>query len=369
MAASSQREIAAMAAEQRCGILPPSKSKGLCAADIADLESTRVPSNDLSDQEDMITESARESTNRTNKQKRSGRVTKLAKRAAAYRAKTGEQEHQKNSNDRLAGGKLLRDKIRKEDIMSRLIKSAREMTRIEGTLSRHVASKSVPTDLIYRRTFCTCCMKEADQWHVGSATHVSREMEIRALNHMLGPVRWRQLYTGYVSPPGSKYISKRRIADFWGDEIELFALRALEVIRREGYIMTKASKSGKAFPIPAAAIRSASVALVPYSGAGKYENSAAVKWCNLPEDEHHLDVESSMVDLQLQAVQPGQSWWPVAILDIDPSPQFGHQVMWTATCGLLLASCIHQAIVSPIWAWFIGQTGFVELPDDPEWIE
>jgi hypothetical protein len=351
--------------------LKPTKGKGLTAADLSGLqESTRVPSGTCSD-DDKETHWTRDSgsTNRTNRQKGSGRVKKLQERAAKHRKSEGIEDFPKNANDRLAGGVALREKMKKEDLMSRLIKSDRELARIEGTLSRHIANRSVPADLIFRGNFCTCCEKEADQWHVGSATHTSREMVIRGLNHMLGPVRWRKLYQGYEPPAGSKYISKRRIEEFWGDEIALFALRALEVIKHEGFITTKASKSGKAFQIPAAAIRSATVALVPYSGAGKYENSSAVKWCNLPEDEHNLDGKSSMVDLQLQAILPGQSWWPVAILDVDPSPEFGQQVMWTATCGLLLATCIHQAIVSPIWAWFIDETGFVELPDDPEWVD
>ena len=66
--------------------------------------------------------------------------------------------------------------------------------------------------------------------------HITRERECRALNHMLGPKKYRQLYTGYTPPaePASgRFVSQRRMQEWWGEEIHNFGARFMEALAKE----------------------------------------------------------------------------------------------------------------------------------------
>ena len=133
-------------------------------------------------------------------------------------------------------------------------------------------------------------------------------------------------------------------------------------------MVCKLSKKGRHISIPYQAVTSAAPAIVPYTGEGTYgtQGSSVVRWTSLPPDELP---EGSLLDLQVQEWQENQSWWPVVTLQLHSDPLWGQEVLWVATCGLTLVVCIHQGVQTPIWGWFANETGFVELPDDPEWID
>ena len=222
---------------------------------------------------------------------------------------------------------------------------------------------------------CTLCGKIATTGHTASAEHRRRCGIAAALTGLAGSPDGdgrRKLYSGVPSP-----ISQELIRRHWGMSLHLMPQKALKILHEKG-CMIKFRDKENATHIEGHMIQSTGLAVVPYnpSADSKYEDSALIRWEQLPESLLPVAAPDSGaassnsfgrgfgVDTAQQRARPDQTWWPVVFIYFNDGA--GVHMGLQRADGVWLV-CIYQLLdAGAPWAWFCKQAGWVPAPPPPQ---
>jgi len=328
----------------------------------------------VSSGDDKVTHASRDSSNRSNRQKSSGRVEKLKRRAAAHQAAQGLAELPKQENPQLQNGKKLRDSMRQVDMFQRMFEMQQEYFRVPNLSSD---TKDFPDslvrspDVLYPR--CSCCNKVWDEWHKASALHQKNIAVIQKLNELCGTVGHRVLGQGVVlkmiGPSSGELLTQRMMRDFWGEQVQDLGAKAWSLINQVGGVSIKYSANKPMFHLLAEFVEGCETGVVPFNPEeSKYggQGSEYIHWIGLPPDlskeqeQEEDEVGMDVIDYQYQKWKAKQRWWPVASISIKQCPS----TKWIRDISDIWAVCVYQLCDLPLVAWALPSAQFVEIDED-----
>ena len=185
--------------------------------------------------------------------------------------------------------------------------------------------------------FCIVCRKVATEAHVASGAHMLKMEEEAISNSMGGDAKSLRRFEKDVLCQGPA--TKKLIFEFWGDAIQNLPQVSREIHEKKKcfYINSKMDRAIK----PKDAIHE--LAIVSYSGGGKYNSSTYIPWHDLPDQVETAD------ESQLKRTPPeGQGWWPVIALRKETERYQGKEV-----CKVLLVCFYQLQSDGPVPAWWI----------------
>ena len=201
-------------------------------------------------------------------------------------------------------------------------------------------------------TACPWCGKLCSDGHVASALHAQRRLEAAMLTRLAGarhPSWGPRVLTGtkaYVPRPGFP-VCQSTLKAHWGMRIESMPDVGMDIIRRQGGVK---QKKHQVMP------KGASLAILNYSGAGKYnERTCLIPWKALPRTPG--DVGGSSTDPRPVLARheaailgdPQYSWWPVLILHAEYDHFEG--ILLEVANGVLWVICIYQLMEGTLVSW------------------
>ncbi|CAE7580184.1 unnamed protein product [Symbiodinium sp. CCMP2592] len=330
--------------------------------------STAVPESALSD-DDMETSSGR--SNRTQSQLGSGRVARNIRRTLLHhagseaekesiRGLTNQQLLTRRDGHRQAGaaaaifptaggeqqpkldagivyGDLVRQQVSVASMMEMFLESLQNFEAELSSMHFSSAELEVAGKITSLCGRCCMCDKVASDAHLTSKVHEMKLKETALLVRMLGePKKFGHVFRfggGCVGP-----LTQENIKNYWGEVENL-----IKAARNKSHFHLKATgaASSKVVPRTARQFEIVVVSYDPTQGCKAYRTSSlAVDWCNVP---------ATAATTTMPALPPGQTWWPVVRLGLDPLP--GKHV----SDGELEAyCCVYQLLQDPAPAWWFG---------------
>jgi hypothetical protein len=209
----------------------------------------------------------------------------------------------------------------------------------------------------YQGRVCPWCGKQDGVSHRSGKQHQERKKEAADLTRLAGvAARPRSLASLSLKPlytPRGRVPSKAEMKAHWGNSLELLPERAMARCRRSGGI-----KLGKHL-IPPGAVRRLHLAVVSYSGTGKYsESNRLLRWTELPDQAPQAPPELPVPAPPAFPAPPvqefdwgnlpfGDGWWPVTIIEwqVEGEFQAWRYLVTHAVTGGVAIVCIYQ------WGW------------------
>jgi len=330
-------------------------------------ESTRVPEDDdelqscsqsrpsrsADDDEDMKsmhTQSNRESSTRSNRQKGIGRVEKMRLKAQRHVEANGgvweDREglrpvNRKAMEELKAGMDMESSTLSKTEWIKEVLKVREEAFSMPAGLH----SSPAPEYLWNQDGRCTLCSKWVDDSHKMSSTHGEKACQAGALDKVLGEVKGRVLYQGCMAPKGVM-MKREDLIRFWGPELPNLPSLGLSIIRNHPFVEVRVSTK-RTVKLPTSEITGAALGIVPYSGQGVYQkqDSVLIYWELIPNSDSTID---DLAMFQAQEATESQTWWPVLVLQLTPA------ALLLVGVDHWIVICIYQLLCGTvIWGWRI----------------
>ena len=275
------------------------------------------------------------------------------------------------------------------DLVARAAEAARAMDpmpRLQHALARlHIPVEVVPSD--YGRRFirsevvdgavqdtCVLCGKTATHAHLLSDGH-RRKLDDQALGDLLAgqAQSTRNLTHGAVNRGMYELPTQTAALNFWGESLMNMVPAGLGILRRSnGVWVDKQLRGGGRRRIPPGLIRTAELALLKYSGQGKYFRNDFWYWHDLPTDLGILTrpagdrpAPPDAADAQrpeapargrprphhtMRQMEDGEGWWPVLVLTLE------ERLEWLtpeSEMRVVLVICFYQLMGSEHSAWWL----------------
>ena len=234
------------------------------------------------------------------------------------------------------------------------------------------------------RYMCNICNKEATAGHLTSKAHLDNEREFVITTRFFGLTtctgrgirrQGRKGGVGGFSGP----LRKDALLGFWGAQMPDLPDLVKEKFAQQGTI-TVVRRKGKRDVLHASKVTGVHLAMVSYSGTGKYKEGQALRfWVDIPDDESVYrswkdDWDSRVASGQVgrddrlvvpkedyegwssidDPLQPDQSWWPVVCLRFDDESMVDVRSR-IATSGktLVLVICFYQFLEDELTGWWM----------------
>ena len=275
------------------------------------------------------------------------------------------------------------------DLVARAAEAARAMDpmpRLQHALARlHIPVEEVPSD--YGRRFiqpevvngevqdtCVLCGKTATHAHLLSDGH-RRRLDDQALGDLLaGQAQSTRNLTGGVVNRGMYQLPTQTAAlAFWGEGLTNLVPAGLGILRRSnGVWVDRGLRGGGRRLVHPGWIQTAELALLKYSGQGKYFRNDFWYWHDLPTDlgvlsrpAGDMPAPPDAADAQrpaapargrsrplhtMRQMEDGEGWWPVLVLTLV------HGLEWMTPASdlrVVLVICFYQLLGSEHSAWWL----------------
>lgn len=193
---------------------------------------------------------------------------------------------------------------------------------------------------------CSLCNKIADEWHLKSGAHLLRAEE-HALAGLLsgraGSCRRFQNGRGYQG-----VLTRQGVMAFWGDEIHNLGIKAMEVLRVKKVFWVNSRK-----PLVPESVEGTRVAMVLYSGSGKYNTETRYHW--LDELVDHADVlEDMSADVASVSATDTAGWWPVVAFTLSDKTKEALGIWKEQGMVKLAISCFYQLLSDRVDVWVLS---------------
>jgi hypothetical protein len=198
--------------------------------------------------------------------------------------------------------------------------------------------------------FCTLCKKNGTEAHLSSAMHLMRA-EQHGLADLLGgtstTARRFTSSTGYVGP-----LTKIGIMSFWGDEIQNLVARSLDILRQK-----QAFWVNSRYPITLVDVRQARLALVQYTGTGKYSLQNGLAYfdevIDHPSMIEAMSKEGVKVDDLTTESDETKGWWPVVAFTLDKATRERCRIWDEPDVDPVPVSCFYQLLSDRVDVWTV----------------
>jgi hypothetical protein len=164
--------------------------------------------------------------------------------------------------------------------------------------------------------YCTLCEKVADGKHEQSSAHFARVEEDALTTAMVGvALGARRFQRKTAGCPGKA--TKKNLMAFWGDALPNLPQVAMERLDKMGVLY---ADGRECYPIHRHEVRGFRLAIVSYSGSGKYTAESKFAWYDeLPDSDEviHMLPPTSCRRAWTRAtgdgpqLPQGHGWWPV----------------------------------------------------------
>ena len=276
------------------------------------------------------------------------------------------------------------------DLVAQAAEAARAadpMPRLQHALARlHIPVEEAPAD--YGRRFirtevvdgevqetCILCGKTASHAHLLSDGH-RRKLDDQALGDLLAgqAQSTRNRTMGVVNQGMYRLPTQANALDFWGESLTNLVPAGLGILRRSSGVRVDIGLHGRGGRqlVPPDLIRTAELALLKYSGQGKYFRNDFWYWHDLPTDLGVLSLPAGDVpappdaaDAQrppapargrprphstMRRMEDGEGWWPVLVLTLEPG--LAWMTPWSEL-RVVLVICFYQLLGSEHSAWWL----------------
>jgi hypothetical protein len=250
--------------------------------------------------------------------------------------------------------KIIKDqpKEAEEDKWSRLFTDTVDLEHIE--VDEQTAASYAGADGV-----CCLCGKQSDPSHNASKRHMQHVRMMVALDGLVGKSPLRRLFQGYPGDTNGE-LTQEGMKAWWGAELELLPSRLVLILKEQGGLELKLSRSTTTMKVDFEHIAGVSLGVVNYSPSdAKYSRACVQPWACVPISQSF----ARGCDACDVALDSQQAWWPVCMVQFSAEAtklvestigDADHEhTIRVGRSQSVWAVCIYQATERPPIAWKI----------------